>query len=554
MNFKLVITPHRIGTLGACLVVVLVAVLAGSSAQAQIKVGLERYNECMLRKPFLFHTDGRESLAKTGTITKGLDLLVEDYKKTKLYSEYSRYTLATLFGSFYNNREALPFFDDLRKSKRSPEDVWMWVNTLTIQADQGGTADVVEIAQTAGKAVLRAAAIVALGLAKNSQIKDAIVANCEKFPSSEADRSVLLGAMSGALLENKAKVNDAEYRQALEAFIHLLAPQFKLSKTQILQMARHLQWIFNAPAMFSDEDSWLERLRRGEIKTPSKSGTTVSGSSFFGLETDGERFSYVIDMSDSMLKEISPDAKPAGPTTGPRKTKKKGMLDADDLPWSEIKTRWDLAREQLRVSLSRLSEDKHFSVIWFGSGAGTLESTKRMVKATKGNITQVMAELDNIKVSKLNAQGAEDGVLHLRGDTNVHAGLAIAFGISQKGVEESGAYVHSDPLTSGPDTIFLLSDGAPSVDEFLIADKDYNEGKVVASLEAGGDVPRSASLMYSGPYVQDKWLIEDLRRMNAFRRIRMHCIGLGEANMALLDKLAEMGHGEVFVFGKSRKK
>ena len=38
--------------------------------------------------------------------------------------------------------------------------------------------------------------------------------------------------------------------------------------------------------------------------------------------------------------------------------------------------------------------------------------------------------------------------------------------------------------------------------------------------------------------------------MNAFRRIRMHCIGLGEANMGLLKRLAKMGNGETFSMGK----
>lgn len=40
--------------------------------------------------------------------------------------------------------------------------------------------------------------------------------------------------------------------------------------------------------------------------------------------------------------------------------------------------------------------------------------------------------------------------------------------------------------------------------------------------------------------------------MNAFRRIRLHCVGLGEANEALLNSLADIGNGEVFIVGRKK--
>ena len=42
--------------------------------------------------------------------------------------------------------------------------------------------------------------------------------------------------------------------------------------------------------------------------------------------------------------------------------------------------------------------------------------------------------------------------------------------------------------------------------------------------------------------------------MNAFRRIQLHCIGLGEANMRLLEQLAKMGNGECLAMGRGSKK
>ena len=112
--------------------------------------------------------------------------------------------------------------------------------------------------------------------------------------------------------------------------------------------------------------------------------------------------------------------------------------------------------------------------------------------------------------------------------------------------------MHPEALTEGCDTIFLLSDGAPSFDDYEAVDKDYGEGKVVVDQEYSAGAPRTPQLRYPGPYVQDEWLVEDVKRMNAFRRIRLHCIGLGEANMDLLRRLADMGHGEVFAVGDKK--
>jgi hypothetical protein len=285
----------------------------------------------------------------------------------------------------------------------------------------------------------------------------------------------------------------------------------------------------------------------------SAAANTVVQPRFFGIESEGERFCYVIDMSDSMCKEIAPSVKPqTGPITGPKKKKPKGVLpDESDLPWHEIRTRWDLAREQLRISLQRLSDDKHFCVVWFGDGAGALDSCKGMIKATRGNVTKVCAELDSIKCGPPDAQKSLDG--KLRGRTNMHAGLRYAYGLAGHGFVDEVAYLDPAALTQGCDTVFLLSDGAPSIDEFEVEDRDYGEGQVVHDQEYNKPAARTPRIMYPGPFVDPEWLVADVERMNAFRRIRLHCIGIGEASMGLLDRLARMGNGEVYTIGAPKK-
>lgn len=511
---------------------------------------MKRYKETRMRLPFRYQTDGRRALAETRTAA-ALALLGEDYAKSKAYPEYTRYTLAALIGRNFDKAEFVDTLTMLRTSNQKAVDTWLWVQALRIQTDRVGDAEVIAIAQEGKNALQRAAAIAAVGMSRSANLKAVVVPTCVNFPKKEAERMVLLGAMSGALWDNRARVNDAEYRDALTAYIGLLGDDVGLTHTAKVQMARHLQWILKGPALFVNPEPWLELLQRGEVKKPESTHTVVAPR-FFGVETDGERFCYVVDMSDSMCKLISPSSKPqTGPITGPKVKKKRELMDESDLPWNKIQTRWDLAREQLRISLLRLTPEKYFSVVWFGTESGTLDSCKGMVKATKANVDRAIAELDAIKAEKGDPVVAPDG--KLRGKTNLHSGLRRAYSLAGRGFVEQQAYVDPEALTEGCDTIFLLSDGAPSWDDFNVVDKDYGEDKVVVDTEYGASAARTPQIVYHGPYDQDEWLVEDVKRMNAFRRIRLHCIGLGEANMELLKRLADMGHGEVFVFGDKKK-
>lgn len=550
-------------------VALLAAVVAGPLAAQKAApapasaydTALARYRECMRRLPFRFHTEGRERLAETRR-AEALQLLVTDYAESKDHPEYTRYTLAALFGRNFQGPEFAPTLAALCKQCGKPVDTWLWVNALRASLRGAMGDDVLAVVKDDKNALHRAAAIVALGQTHSPLLAQALTWTCLDFPpkDKEADRNALIGAMSGAILENRARANDEEFRKGLTAYIELLAPATRLTHVVMLQMARHLQWTLNGPAQFVDPESWLELLAHGEVKQPTRA-TTVTHPRFFGIESEGERLCYVLDMSDSMLKEITPNMKPpaaTGPITGPgapKKKKEKGAVpDESDLPWDKIKTRWDLLREELRISLQRLPQDKYFSVVWFGDESGTFDSCKGMTRATRANVDRLMAELDAFPFklpNKLTAdelKKAPDGIL--RGNTNMHSGLKRAFGLHNKGFAEEVGYVDPAALTEGCDTIFMLSDGAPSWDDFWQIDKDYGEGDVVIDTEYGTKVDkRPPQLKYHGPYDQNEWLIEDVTRMNAFRRVRIHCIGIGEASMDLLGRLAAIGHGETFTVG-----
>ncbi|MBM3989388.1 MAG: hypothetical protein FJ298_00110 [Planctomycetes bacterium] len=541
----------------ALLAALVFAPLAFAQSADPFEKALERYNETIKRLPLHFHTDGREKLARTRK-PEALAILAKDYADTKdpgRFPEYTRYMLATLFGRNFDRAEFVDALKALRTANRKPGDTWLWVQALKIQADRGDAAEVLAIATGEKNTLLRAAAIAGLGATRNPDLKAFIVPNCAAFPKKDAERMAILGAMSGALFANKGRVNDELYRAALTAYIGLLADEIGLSHTAKVQVARHLQVILKSNQLYVNPEAWLELLARGEVKR----GTTSPSSAaprFFGIETDGERLCYVVDMSDSMCKKIEPAAKPSGPLSGPKEKKKKGaILDESDIPWHRIDTRWDLARENLRVSLSRLTPDKQFCIVWFGSQAGTLESCPGMIKATRANIDKVMDELDAIVPGPSDSRTALDG--KLKGETNMHSGLKLAFALTKSGFAQTEAYVDGAALTEGCDTILMLSDGTPSVDDFTVNDKDYGEGEVVVDQEYKVKAERAPNLNYPGPFIFSgdpncPWIVDDVRRMNAFRRIRIHCVGLGEANMTLLKELATIGQGQSFAVGHKR--
>lgn len=551
----------RLLHLTAIVPLALAAAMPAQGAKTGADDPFARYKETIQRVPFRHHTEGRERIAETRSID-ALRILIGDYTKPQAYPEHARYTIASLIGKYFSSPEALDPLAALRASHDKPVDAWLWFNTLRILADHDGEQAVLTIAQSDKSIRNRAAAIAAIGESHLGNVKAAICPACLDFPKKESERNLLIGAMSGALWAQKKKVNSPEYRDALKAYIGLLAPDLGLSAVAKVQIGRHLQWLLNGPTLWMNPEPWLELLARGDVKTGSSGGShqTVTAPRFFGIETDGDRICYVIDMSDSMLREIAPSARPQqGAITGPRPKKKRALLDESDLPWEVIKTRWDLAREQLKISLLRTPADKYFSVVWFGDQHGTLEATKGMVKASKANIDRAVAELEAIKPEPLPPGRAGGFVIPgekerkiLRGDTNLHGGMRHAFGLHGKGYADQAAYVDDDTLTEGCDTIFLLSDGAPTNDDFVIDDKDYHEGDVVADIETGTPAARTPRINYPGPYREDDWLLDDVRRMNAFRRIRIHCVGLGEANMGLLRRIAEIGHGETFEFGRKK--
>lgn len=183
--------------------------------------------------------------------------------------------------------------------------------------------------------------------------------------------------------------------------------------------------------------------------------------SFYGITSVSKRVCFVLDVSLSMREPISAKSE---------------------------RTKFDVAKEQLKQAIAGLSDGDQFAVVLF-AGSATRWSNKMTTVTT---------------AVKQKATEWVDSKIELDQGTNIHAGLREAFTIAGMGARDA-AY------DSAIDTLFFLSDGDATVGE-----------------------------------IQDPLEIRRLvREWNKLSRIRIHAIGVGEApNIALLYGLAEDSGGQ----------
>lgn len=155
-----------------------------------------------------------------------------------------------------------------------------------------------------------------------------------------------------------------------------------------------------------------------------KGGTT----SFYGVETRSKRIVFVLDRSSSMKTPASAESRcPRGPTSGDGSGK-------DGEPDIQGDTKIAVARNQLAWSIRNLHRDVHFNVIFYSTDVQVWKQPPEMLRATPKNKT---AALDwFMTIEALGTTRTFDALLQA---------LEYAKG------------------AGGADTIFLLSDGSPTV-------------------------------------------------------------------------------------------
>ena len=211
-----------------------------------------------------------------------------------------------------------------------------------------------------------------------------------------------------------------------------------------------------------------KRMGRGDasIRQQRKDVGTTTGS-YFGIDQDGEAILYVVDVSKSMQHPAA--GRPAD----------KGQGGRPPVTGKGAVSKWVRCRKELEQALQALSPEKTFNIVTFANHVRRFDD--RMVKATRKNVARAVEWV---------------GKLDLELETNIYDALDLSFLLAGRGVKDNY-------YPTVIDTVFLLSDGAPTIPD------------------VGGDSGRV--------FLRDKpgQILAAVRRWNALGRVRVNTIGIG---------------------------
>ena len=551
-------------------VALLLASVGGFIANSEDFGPAKQYYDEFIQRPSLqMRTRGRVKLASSGH-PGAFKILSESYAKAEEPKPQVKYQLTTICAMYFKDQEFDAGWTAWREKHDKTEDAWLWYRSQIIHAENGGEADLYTTAEEHKDLFLRCTALEALcevGSEKLLAWWETKLDEADKWKGEERALMLAIGAKT-LYTEAHSYGGDQFRKTALK-----LIPQIDHKKTEDVTkviMARYFREIFGGDRLFVNAAPWLDRLLNPDKETrgDDKYAPATPPTKFVGVEAAGKRIVYVIDMSDSMLKPMSvkekeeikkPVKKPTGPVTGGGGKSDGGEEPApedepeeDPLPWDKIKTRFDAAREYLKLSLRSLQEDQFYCVIWFGDSHETLKTTKGLTPVNKGNIEATCKELDRIKAGAATPD-RKDGTL--KGKTNLHGGIRQAFKLTGKAPVKDYAYVAPETFSTGADTIFVLSDGDPTWDDWNCVDarEEWDQTGDPESNTRHADQPNLDFPAWYGYWQsqgQAQWIVDDVRRMNLFHKAEIHCIGIGEVSYGLLAGIAKQGMGQVKMVGK----
>ncbi|MBX3458902.1 MAG: hypothetical protein KF696_02915 [Planctomycetes bacterium] len=272
-------------------------------------------------------------------------------------------------------------------------------------------------------------------------------------------------------------------------------------------------------------------------KPEGKRSKTAATPPVFDTQPVGKRFVFVVDLSDSMklplkitLEEIEKRKRERGPVSGKRKKEKDAEGDDKDpednnplrkLPWKDITTKFELAREELSRAIKDFAGDRWFAVILYGTQHSLF--TEGWIQATRENCDKWSRKVKEID---------------FMGMTNIHGALLRALRMNKGGDGDKVEHPAVDPdcVLNGADCIVFMTDGWGSWD-----DQSQNRTK-----DKRNNIDNSVG---DGPFIYGEDIWPDILRHNIFRKVVINCVGIGNHDKDLLKNLASRSGGTYVDWG-----
>lgn len=530
-----------------------------------------KYDEYKDFSAFCVRALAVEFLASSGD-PRALEEIRSRYEAMREPKDYKYYFNWAMMYSAYHylkGEEHARAWKDWAEANQEPMDAWLWYNAFSVWSKSRDTAWLHVVIEGTDRSVeklddhLRAAAIHIAALRQDHSLVPKVtkIVEDERLLKKEPNRSIyLISAVQlleqcGALIPNEDLSKDPrdpkkepEWQALAQACFNWMDDRKTLEKTKLI-MARTFSRTFQVPELYMDGESW-RKVMLTEAMNDDDDGRTKAEHKpkFAGIQGTGTRVAFLIDSSDSMLKELglaehdSIRNPPKQPTTGSGSEAgdEEEEEDKDEIDWDAVKTRWDAAKAVLAQSLRGLDEDMYFTVVLFGTEAEYLSSTRGLVKATRSNVENAIREIQNVPIGAATDE-RPDGVL--RGFTNLHGALRKGYTAMEGGqYRDEDEFISEDLMEEGVDTMFILSDGDPTICDWPERDRTV-EGYLFGDAETRKEEERTDVLDYKGPYNEPKYIEDDLQRLNLFRKIEINCVCIGEADEDLMDKIKTYGNG-----------
>jgi hypothetical protein len=505
-------------------------------AQGDLAAAALEYEESLGRGSLYRKALGIEAFAATKD-PRAFKVLVRRYAKPEVPQLHTRYLLAAAFEAALQDDagKSVDVLAKLLPKHKKPVDAWLHRCVYGLQAKNDAMALRFLVNERRTKPHLRAAAILALGSAKDPQLLQAIpgILGEKVLPKKGQQRAFVIEACARALGEYRELGREA-LAPAAEALIAQFGSKAMTERDELV-LGRLLQRALKASRPGLGADGWRAILNGKPEAAPGEGETRVRAS-FFSVQGTGRNVAYVLDLSDSMLEPL-----------GEAETEKLRQAMPDVAKSGAFaRNRFEVTKLMLARSLKGLSPGMSFAIVAFGSVAELV--TPGMLTVTPANVKKALAALEGITVGDPEKDRPHGT---LKGWTNLYGGLRLAFKVKKKGAQDADdEYVDKACFTEGCDTIFLLSDGEPTWSDFEGWDQAL-PGDVVGDGEGGGGSTAAdgEEIQYYGPHFLPRFLYADLRRMNLFRNVQIHSIGIGEADPKLLAKVSEIGMGSAHFFG-----